>query len=243
MKTNHTKLRAARWIGLGIVAAATMAACGGGGDSGGGGPVGPQTVASGKISGTAAVGAAMANASITIACAQGNGAGTATASGAYALSFAFNGPCSITGSTGSATLHSLANGSGTFNVTPLTELMLVYLAAELGTDLNGLLAGLGSNTAYQAAASNNADLAAAQGGVAAVLKKLYGITLSTSAFLTTAFTPGQPGADADLDALQAAGAFTSNGTPSATLLSAVAAAGTTANSPTGGTGGSTSGTP
>ncbi|WP_459620028.1 carboxypeptidase regulatory-like domain-containing protein [Burkholderia sp. 3C] len=243
MKTGVTKLRAAQWMGPGVVAMALMTACGGGGDSGGGGPVTTSTTASGKISGTAAVGAAMANASITVACVQGTGASTATSAGAFTVSFAFSGPCSITGSTGTATLHSLANGSGTFNVTPLTELMLVYLAAELGTDLNGLLGGLASNTAYQSAVVNSGNLSAAQGGVATVLKSMFNITLSTSAFLTTAFTPGQPGADADLDALQAAGAFTSAGTPSAALLAAVAAAGTAANRPTGGTGGSTSGTP
>ncbi|KAF1054119.1 MAG: hypothetical protein GAK41_00667 [Burkholderia gladioli] len=242
MKTRVRKLRAAQWMGPGVVAMALMAACGGGGDSGGG-PVTTSTTASGKISGTAAVGAAMANASITVACAQGTGASTATATGAFTVSLAFSGTCAITGSTGTATLHSLANGSGTFNVTPLTELMLVYLAGELGTDLNGLLGGLGSNTAYQSAVANSANLSAAQGGVATVLKSMFNITLSTSAFLTTAFTPGQPGADADLDALQAAGAFTSAGTPSAALLSTVAAAGTAANRPTGGTGGSTSGTP
>ncbi|MGU7783034.1 carboxypeptidase-like regulatory domain-containing protein [Burkholderia sp. PU8-34] len=223
-------------IGTLVLAASTLAACGEGGSDGSSG--GSSTPQSATISGTAATGAPMANASITIACKSGNSAGTANANGAYSLTFVLTGPCAITGTNGTTTLHSFASGGGTFNVTPLTELLLIYLAAELGTDLNGLLTGLASNSTYQSALTNSSTIAAAQNGVAGVLKTKYGITLSTNAFLTTAFTPGQPGQDADLDTLKSKGVVTSNGQLSASVTSDVASAGTAARQPTGGTGGS-----
>ncbi|CAN0626996.1 conserved exported protein of unknown function [Burkholderia multivorans] len=222
-------------LGTFAMAAGTLAACGGGGDSGS--STTPAN-ASATISGTAAIGAPMANASITIVCKSGSGAGTANANGAFTVTFVFAGPCTITGTNGTVTLHSLASGGGTFNVTPLTELLLTYLAAQLGTDLNGLLSGLATNSTYQAALTDSTIVSKAESGVLQVLKTKYGITLSASSFLTTPFTPGQAGQDADLDHLHTAGAFTSNGQPSTSLISDVTTAGTASRQPTGGTGGS-----
>ncbi|CAN0627668.1 conserved exported protein of unknown function [Burkholderia multivorans] len=222
-------------LGTLVLAAGTLAACGGGGDSGS--STTPAN-ASATINGTAAIGAPMANASITIVCKSGSGSGTASANGAFSVTFVFAGPCAITGTNGTATLHSFATGAGTFNVTPLTELLLIYLAAQLGTDLNGLLNGLATNPTYQAALTDKTTVSNAVNGVIQVLKTKYGITLSTSSFLTTPFTPGQAGQDADLDSLHTAGAFTSNGQPSTSLTSDVTAAGAAARQPTGGTGGS-----
>lgn len=220
-----------------VLATSALVACGGG-TSTGSSPVG-------TVNGTAAVGAALANASITLACKNGSGSATANSNGAYTATFAFDGPCAITATGGAITIHSFAAGAGTFNVTPLTELLLDYLAGQLGTTVSGLLAGISSNSLYQSALSNSTVIANAQAAVATLIKNTYGITLSSSSFLTVSFTPGAPGADADLDTLLKAGAITSNGQPAASLSSAATAAGAAApisggsgsNGSTGGTGG------
>ncbi|OAJ59427.1 hypothetical protein A6V36_27690 [Paraburkholderia ginsengiterrae] len=213
-----------------VLATSALVACGGSGDSPGA-----------TVSGTAAVGAAMANASIVLTCKNGAGSATANANGAYSATFKFDGPCSITASSGATALHSFAAGAGTYNVTPLTELLLDYIAAQLGTTVSGLLAGITSNVSYQNALSNSTVIANAEAAVAALIKKTYGITLSSSSFLTVSFTPGQPGADADLDTLLAAGAITSNGQPVASLTAAATAAGAAAPISSGGTGGGATG--
>lgn len=229
-------LRAIQIGGAALVTVLT-ASCGGGGGGGS-----PSSNSTGTIEGTAAAGAALANASITLACKSGNGAGTANANGEYSITFAFSGPCTIEATNGSTTLYSFASGSGVYNISPYTELLLSYLGAELGTDMNGLLAGLNSNPAYQSALTNSATVTAGENAIVQIVKTQYGLTLSTSAFLTTSFTVGQPGPDADIDALQAAGALTANSAPSAQLVNAVttagAAAGQQGSSPTGATGGS-----
>lgn len=83
------------------------------------------------LSGTVAVGAAVANASISVRCADGNvTSGTASdATGRWSANLsapAF--PCVVKASSGSlpsgVSLHSLALGAGYVNVTPLTDLVL-----------------------------------------------------------------------------------------------------------------------
>ncbi|WP_343225413.1 hypothetical protein [Paraburkholderia sp. C35] len=133
-------------------------------------------------------------------------------------------------------------------MTPLTQLLLSYLAGELGTTVDGLLAGISSNASYQSALTNSTLIANAQNSVAQLLDTLYGVKLSSNSFLTVSFTPGQAGADSDLDTLAAAGAIGSDGQPAPTLVAAAHAAGQSAASgspggsggATGGTGGSTS---
>jgi hypothetical protein len=210
-----------------VLATSALVACGGGGSS-----------PSGTVSGTAAIGAALANATVQLICKNGSGSTTSNANGAYSATFQFDGPCSITATNGAITIQSFASGTGTFNVTPLTELLLSYLAGQLGTTVDGLLTGLTTNATYQSVLTNSTVIAKAENGVAKVLQSMYGVTLSTSSFLTASFTPGQPGPDADLDALMAVGAITSNGQPAASLVSAVVAAGAAAGNPvsSGGTG-------
>ncbi|MEW6345013.1 MAG: carboxypeptidase regulatory-like domain-containing protein [Paraburkholderia sp.] len=236
---NAVTLRSLQF-GSAAFAVSALVACGGGGAS-----------PTGTVSGTAAVGAALANAAIQLSCKNGSGSTTANANGAYSAAFQFDGPCSITATSGAITIHSFASGSGTFNVTPLTQLLLSYLAGELGTTVDGLLAGIATNSTYQNALTNSTLIANAENGVAKLLQSMYGVTLSSNAFLTVSFTPGQPGADADLDALQTAGAIGSDGQPAAALTSAANAAGAvvggqssggssqtgTATGGTGGTGG------
>lgn len=228
-------IRALRALQFGSIALACSAlvACGGGGGS-------PK----GTISGTAATGAALAGASIQISCKNGSASPTADSSGHYSETFSFDAPCLLTATSGSTTIHSFASASGTYNITPLTELLLTYIAGQLGTTLDGLVAGATTNATYQSALTNSTVVNNAQNAVAQLIQTNYGVSLSTNAFLTTSFTPGQPGQDADLDSLQTAGAVTSDGQPAASLSSATLAAGQAApisggggGNPTGGTGG------
>ncbi|MDR8396434.1 MULTISPECIES: carboxypeptidase regulatory-like domain-containing protein [Paraburkholderia] len=232
---NGATLRTLQFASM-MLATSALVACGGGHDSG--------NAPGATVSGTAAVGAALANASVTLTCKNGSGSATANSNGAYSATFAFDGPCAISATNGAIKINSFAAGAGTFNVTPLTQLLLSYLAGQLGTNVNGLLAGISTNASIQNALTNSAVIANAESAVAALIQKLYGITLSSSSFLTVSFTPGAPGADADLETLLAAGAITSDGQPAASLAAAALAAGALAplsggsNGATGGTGSS-----
>jgi hypothetical protein len=231
-----TVVRALR-VGSIAIAMSALVACGGGG---GGSP--PTAT----IKGTAAVGWALANATIEMTCKNGSASTTTDSNGAFSATFAFDAPCVLTASGDTILIHSLASGPGTYNLTSLTEVLLSYIAGQLGTTLNGLLTGIQGNMTFQSALSNSMVVANAEISVAALVKTNYGVTLSTSAFLTTSFVPGRPGADADLDALQTAGAVSATtGAPVPALVSAALAAGATApisggggKPPTGGTGGS-----
>lgn len=225
-------------LGSIAIAASMVTACGGGG--GGGSP--PTAT----INGTAAVGSALADATIQMSCKNGSANTTTDSNGAFSATFAFDPPCILTASGGAIVIHSLASGPGTYNLTSLTEVLLSYVAGQLGTTLNGLLTGMQTNPSFQSALSNSTVVANAETAVATLVKGGYGVTLSTSAFLTTPFVPGQAGPDADLDALQTAGAISpTTGAPAPALASAALTAGGAApisggggKSPTGGTGGS-----
>lgn len=234
MKSLYAAMPRVFCFGALALAAATMVACGGGGSSPGS-----------TVKGTAAVGAALANANIQLSCKNGTGNTTADANGAYSVNFKFDGPCAITASSGAITIHSFASGSGTFNVTPLTQLLLSYLAGTLGTTVDGLLAGISSNATFQSALTNSTLISNAQNSIAQLLVTMYGVKLSSNSFLTASFTPGQAGPDSDLDALLAAGAISSDGQPAASLVSAAYSAGATAAGSSGGAtsgGGATGGT-
>ncbi|MBS0343596.1 MAG: hypothetical protein JSS56_24085 [Proteobacteria bacterium] len=135
--------------------ALVIAGCGGGGGSNSGGPVAattpPATTAddpSLQLSGTAATGAALVDASVAVKCASGEGTATTDANGTYSLKLTGGAlPCviKVTGTQGGVevTLHSLteagtagADGvtSAAANVTPLTELVVAQLTAGLPAD-------------------------------------------------------------------------------------------------------------
>jgi len=239
-----------------VASLATLVACGGNsciglGVCGGGNGV-PNGVPSVAISGTAATGNALASAIVSFSCAQGSGSTLSDGGGHYAATFNATPPCVITASSGGTTLHSLAFGDGTFNTTPETELMLVYLASQLGTNETSLIAGFPSNAQFQQVLANQADVLAAQSAVVTNLQQRYALTLMAPALLTTPFIVGQAGVDSDLDALARAGAIDANGMPDQAAVSLLSAAGLahplagtpTPTSGTGSTGsnGSTSGT-
>jgi hypothetical protein len=212
--------------GLLIASAATFAGCGGGGGGSGASSssgTGSQSMIS--IAGTAATGKALANATISIDCAQGSITVAADANGNYHATFGATMPCMIAATSGGTILHSLAFAGGTFNVTPETDLLLSYLAAQLGTNESGLIAGFATNTQFQQALQNQTDVLTAQAAVVENLQQKYGVTLSNPSFLTTAFTVGQPGEDSDLEALLARGAIDTNGEPDAAAVALMASTG------------------
>lgn len=108
-----------------------VAGCGGGGGG-----------SSLQLSGTAATGAALADAQVEVQCAQGEGSATTNASGGYTVHVGSGQlPClvQVKGTTAGGvevTLHSIADEAGpdgviTANVTPVTEMIVAYLLGAL----------------------------------------------------------------------------------------------------------------
>ena len=202
------------------------------------------------LSGTAATGKALASATVSFSCAQGSGSALSDGGGHYSITFNATLPCILTVTSGGTTLHSLAFAGGTFNTTPETELMLVYLASQLGTNETSLIAGFPSNSQFQQVLGNQTDVLAAQSAVVTNLQQRYALTLTAPAFLTTPFIVGQAGVDSDLGALTPAGAIDANGMPDPAAVSLLSAAGpahplartSAPSSGTGGTSGATGGT-
>ncbi|MCP3705615.1 hypothetical protein M3I54_01170 [Paraburkholderia sp. CNPSo 3274] len=229
-----------------VATVATLAACGGNSCIGLGGCGGTTVTPNVTISGTAATGTAIASATVGLSCAQGSGSTLSDGGGHYTITVNVTLPCILTVSSGGVSLHSLAFAEGTFNTTPETELMLVYLASQLATSENGLIAGFPTNSQYQQVLGNPADVQAAQSAVVSNLQQHYAVTLTVPAFLTTSFTVGQAGVDSDLGTLAAAGAIDANGMPDPAAVSLLSAAGTAhpltgTSTPSSGTGGTGSG--
>jgi len=117
---------------LAAIAAAALSACGGGSDSAAPSatPVTPTT----KVSGTAAVGAALPNATVQAKCASGSGTATTAADGTFVISIPdAKRPCVLSVTTADGTtLHSVVEAgtstSAVANITPLTELVTASLA-------------------------------------------------------------------------------------------------------------------
>ena len=195
-----------------------------------------------SIAGTAATGKALANATIGIDCAQGTTSVATDANGNYHATFSAVTPCMIAATSGGTVLHSTAFAGGTYNVTPQTDLMLSYLAAQLGTNESSLIAGFATNAQFQQTLGNQTAVLAAQAAVVQGLQQTYGVTLSTPTFLTTSFTVGQPGEDSDLEAIFARGAIDANGEPDAAAVAVMTTTGaanpiaTSPNTSTGGAG-------
>nr|WP_316642689.1 hypothetical protein [uncultured Roseateles sp.] len=115
------------WVGA---LASTLAACGGGGDAGL--PSNPTLT----LSGTAAVGLAIANAPLKVKCQGGSGAATTGADGSYTVKLAGGGlPCAVEVQlpADGGKLHSVVAGTGVVavaNVTPLTEMLAARVARK-----------------------------------------------------------------------------------------------------------------
>jgi hypothetical protein len=172
---------------IGSIVGALITGCGGGGGGGG------NTPATSALSGVAAVGYPIVNATINIVCAAGNSLSTTTNStGAWQVTLAGQTlPCAvqvsggtINGVANSTPYHSIATAPGTVNVTPLTDLMVANLAGT--TNPSAWFAGLNTTPAPLTTIT--------QANIDATLTKLSaalsGLTpLSTINPITTAFTP------------------------------------------------------
>lgn len=119
---------------LAAIAAAALSACGGGSDTQSSAPATAPETPTTKIAGTAAVGAALPNATVQAKCASGSGTATTAADGTFTINIPnATRPCvlSVT-TTDGTTLHSVVEaGSGTTavaNITPLTELITASVA-------------------------------------------------------------------------------------------------------------------
>ena len=179
------------------------------------------------LSGPAATGRALSNAIVHVVCVAGSASAVSDISGNYSVFFDAVLPCVITASSGGTTLHSLAFAGGTFNTTPETELMLVYLASQLGTDVPHLIANFQGSGRYQQALESETDVFGAQAAVVTNLQQRYKLTLAVPMFLTTPFAVGQAGVDGDLIALANAGAIDANGLPDAQAVALLSQAGAT----------------
>ncbi|RDK05047.1 hypothetical protein [Cupriavidus lacunae] len=119
---------------ISAIAAAALTACGGGSsDTESSAPSTPKTPTT-TIAGTAAVGAALPNATVQAKCANGSGTATTAADGTFTISIAdATRPCVLSVVTpDGTTLHSVVEaGTGTAataNITPLTELITASIA-------------------------------------------------------------------------------------------------------------------
>ncbi|MCC8404124.1 hypothetical protein LJ655_19945 [Paraburkholderia sp. MMS20-SJTN17] len=225
---------------------ATLVACGGNSCVSLDGCISGNGMPNVALSGTAATGKAPASAVVSFDCASGSASTLSDGGERYSITLSATLPCILTVNSGGTTLHSLAFAGGTFNTTPETELMLVYLASQLGTSEASLIAGFPSNLQFQQVLANQNDVLAAQSAVVTNLQQRYAVTLTAPAFLTTQFIVGQAGVDSDLGALATAGAIGVDGMPDPVAVSLLSAAGlahplTTTSAPSSGTGGT--GTP
>jgi hypothetical protein len=218
MKTSAPRL--ARQLAV-LALPAALAACGGGGSNDTPAPAPPAPVATTlALKGTAATGAAMANAAIKISCATGSATATAATNGTFSASIT-NGalPCVLTAtsSDGATELHSVAAGTGhadtTANVTPLSELLVARLA---GTDPKAFVTAFSATTAISAT-----DVTAAQTALLQTLTAAGIDTTNVSDIVSGTLAAGSgTGYDGVLDKLKATVA--SAGTTLADLTTAIA---------------------
>lgn len=246
------KLNAAAKLVLMVGVAATLAACGGGNDS-------PAPVATTPpppppppvsyaltMSGTAATGAAIANAAVTANCKTGTAIATTGADGSYTLRVVApgEGPCILSVTQNGVTLRSVASGDGAkANITPLTEMLVSYIAVSSGAGANATPAQLASNNNVKTIVTNATMYSATVNRLVQIISTATGGSvvvptdfLSAILIPKSATNPGNA-QDAVLEALKTRNVVSANGAPAATVLTAVRNDAAT-NIVTGGTGGS-----
>ncbi len=197
-----------------------LTGCGGGSSSSGG-----STPATTSLSGTAAVGFAVANGTVNIKCASSTSIASSTTSASGAIQATLSGqtlPCAIQVSGGTinsvantTNYHSIATSAGNVNVTPLTDLLIANLA------------GTATPSAWFASLTTTQLAAIAAGQVTTAttnVKTALGLTTQLAGIdpITTVFTPTNDNVmDNTLEALQTA--ITNNGTSYASLLTGAGA--------------------
>lgn len=172
----------------------TLAACGGSSSNGV------------TISGNAATGAAINGATVTVVCKNGVGSAVTDATGGYSVSIAApgQGPCVLSVPvTGGGTLRAIAAGNGSkANITPLSELLVSYLAtqADATTGGSGTPAALIANPKVLAGLTTTLSTASnLNAAVQTVVNVLHtnGVDVPTD-FLTGTLVPGSASNSIDL---------------------------------------------
>ena len=231
--------------------AATLAACGGGSDS-------PAPVATTPppppppvsyaitISGTAATGAAIANATVTANCKTGTATAASGADGSYTVRVAApgEGPCILSVTQNGVTLRSIASGDGAkANITPLTEMLVSYIAVSSGAGANATAAQLAASANVKTIITNATMLSATVNRVVQIVSTATGGSVAVPTdFLSATLVPKSatnPGnaQDAVLEALKARNVVDANGAVAPAVLTNVRKD-AAENTVTGGTGGS-----
>lgn len=202
-----------------------VSACGGGGPEAS--PTAPVQTGTVALSGSAATGLALGNATVNIKCAAGSGSTTTTAEGSYSVTLSNAAlPCvlKVTSADNTTTYHSVAAGSGggnvVANVTPLTELVVARATGMTPAQFF---------TSFTSAQSQVIAASSLQAAVAAVAQALNSaLVLGEVNPLTSTLVPATPSNpnggyahDQLLDQLQAA--ITNAGTSLAGLTQIVAA--------------------
>lgn len=221
-----------KWL-LAAGMVSTLVACGG---DGGSDPVTPPPVPKKTLTivGTAATGLAVANGAVTVTCRVGTGTATSNADGTYTVTTVATtadaaGPCVLSVTTsGGATLRSFATGDGSrANITPLSELLVSYVATQAGAGATANPTALVANTGVQSVLSNATVLAASTTKLIEELKKAAPTITIPADFLSaplTAATAANPNAgnalDKVLDALKVQNVITATGAPSAAVTTA-----------------------
>jgi hypothetical protein len=222
-----------KWL-LAAGMVSSLVACGG---DGGNDPVTPPPVPKKTLTvvGTAATGLAISGGAVNATCRVGTGTATTAADGTYtvvASSTAADavGPCVLAVNTSAgATLRSFATGDGTrANITPLTELLVSYVATQTGAGATATPAALVANTTLQTTVANPTLLSASVTNLIDVIKKTAGsdVVIPTNFLNTTmtAATATNPNAgdalDKVLDTLKARAVITATGAPSTAVAQA-----------------------
>ncbi|HEX2012599.1 MAG TPA: hypothetical protein VJN44_16860, partial [Roseateles sp.] len=202
-----------------------VAACGGGGGDEAA-PVAGPAPASLSLTGTAAVGAALASAAVSVKCVGGSGSATTAADGSFSVAITGASlPCVLSVSSGSTTLRSVAEaGSATSavaNITPLSELIVARLA---GGDAASLFNNFDAAAQAKLGATGLSD---ARTAVTAALKgviDLTGVDPIKSALVAASTGKEGNALDKQLDALGLA--LKAAGTDIAAVAAAIQANGT-----------------
>ena len=196
------------------------------------------------LSGTAATGAAIANAPVTTTCSVGTATAQTSADGSYTVKVPApgEGPCILSVTQNGVTLRSVANGDGArANITPLTEMLVSHIAVASGAGGSATPQQLVANKNVKLTVGNATMMLATANRVAAILQGPAGMNVPND-FLTAILVPKSatnPGnaQDAVLEVLKARNVVNANGAASAAVLEALRKD-AASNATTGGTGGS-----
>lgn len=187
-----------------LVAAGLQTGCGGGGDGAAApatttNPPPAATATTVQVTGLAATGAAIANATVTAVNAKGEKATAVTnASGMFSVTIADAAPylLSVADAAGK-TWYSFAQAAGSANINPLTT--LAVLQANAGRPLADLSAGWSTR---QLTAGQVLDAAKVVNANFSALMQSKGVTAASTNIFTAAFSANGQGLDAVLDAMR-----------------------------------------